>query len=126
MEVQQHGPDVLAFAHKPNRKEKEMNEPIEVFEWERPPQDIELKIGFLLRRYNQYLDLLRERIMELENHLTYSEGQITMHSGNAAITLKKDGTINIKGKDIEIDASGRIMIKASSTVDIKGSKIVQN
>jgi type VI secretion system secreted protein VgrG len=40
--------------------------------------------------------------------------------------LKKDGTITIKGKDISIDGGGKISIKASSDVVLKGSKVTQN
>jgi type VI secretion system secreted protein VgrG len=52
--------------------------------------------------------------------------QITLHTGSASITLKKDGTITIKGKDITLEGSGKINVKASSDVSIKGSKIAQN
>jgi type VI secretion system secreted protein VgrG len=52
--------------------------------------------------------------------------EITLKTGNASITLKKDGTIQIKGKDITVTGSGKIGIKASSNVVIKGSKIAQN
>jgi len=52
--------------------------------------------------------------------------QITLQSGSASIALKKDGTILIKGKDITIEGSGKINVKASSDVVIKGSKISQN
>lgn len=51
---------------------------------------------------------------------------ITLTTGSASITMKKDGTITIKGKDITIDGSGKINIKASSDVVMKGSKILQN
>jgi type VI secretion system secreted protein VgrG len=51
---------------------------------------------------------------------------ITLTTGSASITMKKDGTITIKGKDITIDGSGKINIKASSDVVVKGSKILQN
>ena len=47
-------------------------------------------------------------------------------TGSASITMKKDGTIVIKGKDITIDGSGKINIKASSDIVMKGSKILQN
>jgi type VI secretion system secreted protein VgrG len=40
--------------------------------------------------------------------------------------MKKDGTISIKGKDIIVEGSGKISIKASSDITMKGSKIVQN
>jgi type VI secretion system secreted protein VgrG len=51
---------------------------------------------------------------------------ITLTTGSASITMKKDGTITIKGKDITIEGSGKINVKASSDVIIKGSKIQQN
>lgn len=103
-----------------------MAEPMEPFVWERPPQDVERSMGFLLRRYNQYIELLRDRIEQLEKHLSYSSSELTIQHGSASITLKKDGSVKIKGTNIVIDASGNIEIKASRTVDIKGSKINQN
>lgn len=51
---------------------------------------------------------------------------ITLQTGSASITLKKDGTIRIKGKDITIDGSGKINVKASGDIVMKGSKIQQN
>ena len=50
----------------------------------------------------------------------------TLRVGSASLTLKKDGTIILKGKDISIDGSGVINVKASGDVVIKGSKILQN
>jgi type VI secretion system secreted protein VgrG len=40
--------------------------------------------------------------------------------------MKKDGTIQIKGKDITLTGSGKINVKASSDLVLKGSKIAQN
>ncbi len=51
---------------------------------------------------------------------------VTIKTGSASITMKKDGTITIKGKDISINGSGKINVKASSDVVIKGSKIGMN
>jgi type VI secretion system secreted protein VgrG len=51
---------------------------------------------------------------------------VTIGSGSASIQLKKDGTIVIKGKDITIEGSGKINVKASSDLVMKGSKIKQN
>ncbi len=51
---------------------------------------------------------------------------VTIKTGSASITMKKDGTITIKGKDITINGSGKINVKASSDVVIKGSKIGMN
>ncbi|WP_295578037.1 type VI secretion system Vgr family protein [uncultured Lamprocystis sp.] len=51
---------------------------------------------------------------------------ITITTGSASITMKKDGTITIKGKDITIEGSGKINAKASGNITMKGSKILQN
>ena len=48
---------------------------------------------------------------------------VTIKTGSASITMKKDGTIVIKGKDITVEGSGKIKVKASSDVVIKGSKV---
>ena len=52
--------------------------------------------------------------------------EIMLKSGDASITLKKDGTIILKGKDVSITASGKINAKADSDVIIKGSKVSKN
>lgn len=52
--------------------------------------------------------------------------EITITAGDASITMKKDGTITIKGKDITLDAGGKINAKASGDVILKGSKVTQN
>jgi type VI secretion system secreted protein VgrG len=51
---------------------------------------------------------------------------ISLKTGSASITMKKDGTIIIKGKDITVEGSGKINVKASSDIVMKGSKILQN
>jgi type VI secretion system secreted protein VgrG len=52
--------------------------------------------------------------------------EIVIKAGDASITLKKDGTISIKGKDISLDGSGKINVKAGGDVILKGSKVTQN
>ncbi len=52
--------------------------------------------------------------------------QITLTTGSSSITMKKDGTITIKGKDISLNGSGKINIKAGGNVTIKGSKVSSN
>ena len=52
--------------------------------------------------------------------------EITLKTGDASITMKKDGTIQIKGKDITIIGDGKIGVKASSDLVLKGSKIAEN
>lgn len=51
---------------------------------------------------------------------------IIIKTGSAAISMKKDGTISIEGKDITLKGSGKINVKASSDVTVKGSKILNN
>jgi type VI secretion system secreted protein VgrG len=52
--------------------------------------------------------------------------EITLKTGDASITMKKDGTIQIKGKDITVTGSGKIGVKASGDLVLKGSKIAEN
>jgi type VI secretion system secreted protein VgrG len=51
---------------------------------------------------------------------------VMIKTGSASISMKKDGTITIKGKDITIDGSGKVNVNASGDVTIKGSKVKQN
>ncbi|MGH8620727.1 MAG: type VI secretion system Vgr family protein, partial [Burkholderiales bacterium] len=51
---------------------------------------------------------------------------VQIQTGDASITMQKNGKITIRGKDIMITGSGKIDVKASSDVTIKGSKIKQN
>jgi type VI secretion system secreted protein VgrG len=51
---------------------------------------------------------------------------VTIKTGDASIEMKKDGTIIIKGKDITIEGSGKVNVKASSDLVLKGSKIAGN
>jgi type VI secretion system secreted protein VgrG len=52
--------------------------------------------------------------------------EITLKTGSASLTMKKDGTIELKGKDITIVGSGKIGVKASGDLGLKGSKITNN
>jgi type VI secretion system secreted protein VgrG len=61
-----------------------------------------------------------------KNLVISAADSISITTGSASITMKKDGTITIKGKDITIDGSGKINVKASSDIVMKGSKILQN
>jgi type VI secretion system secreted protein VgrG len=61
-----------------------------------------------------------------KNLVVRATDSISITTGDASITMKKDGTIVIKGKDIEIEGSGKMSIKASKDIVMKGSKILQN
>ena len=51
---------------------------------------------------------------------------LNAHVGAAEVSAKKDGTVAIKGRDITLEGSGKINIKASSDVILKGSNIKRN
>lgn len=52
--------------------------------------------------------------------------ELLIQCGSAKIMMKKDGTIGIEGKDISVKGSGKISIKASSDITMKGSTITEN
>jgi type VI secretion system secreted protein VgrG len=52
--------------------------------------------------------------------------EITITTGDASISMKKNGEIKIKGKDVTIEGSGKINVKASSDLTLKGSKVNAN
>ena len=61
-----------------------------------------------------------------KNFVLTAADSISITTGSASITMKKDGTITIKGKDITVDGSGKINVKAGGDIVMKGSKILQN
>lgn len=50
----------------------------------------------------------------------------TLKSGDASLSLKKDGTATLKGRDVTLNASGRLNAKSSRDIMLTGSKIGQN
>ena len=66
----------------------------------------------------------KDDALKIAKNLVIDAGDsVTIKTGSASISMKKDGTIVIKGKDIQIEGSGKINVKASSDVVIKGSKV---
>jgi type VI secretion system secreted protein VgrG len=61
-----------------------------------------------------------------KNLVVSAVDSVMIQTGDASITMKKDGTIVIKGKDITLEGSGKITVKASKDVVLKGSKVSQN
>jgi type VI secretion system secreted protein VgrG len=61
-----------------------------------------------------------------KNYTLTAGDQIDLICGSSRITMKKNGDIKISGKNIQLIGSGKIDIKADSTVTVKGSKILQN
>lgn len=59
--------------------------------------------------------------------LTLQAGdEIEISVGQARLLMKKDGTIVISGREIVIESSGTVNVKATRDVVLKGSKILQN
>ncbi len=72
-------------------------------------------------------DVAKDDAIKVGKNFVLDAGDsISLKTGSASITMKKDGTIVIKGKDISLDGSGKINVKASSDVVIKGSKVGVN
>ena len=60
-------------------------------------------------------------------NLTITAGdQIVIKTGQSSITMKKDGTIQIQGKDITVKGTGEINLKATKNIVMKGNKILEN
>jgi type VI secretion system secreted protein VgrG len=66
------------------------------------------------------------RINVGKNLVIEAGDSIVLKCGSAAVAMKKDGTITVEGKDITITGSGKINVKASGDITMKGSKINQN
>ncbi|MGE8411277.1 MAG: type VI secretion system Vgr family protein [Pseudomonas sp.] len=76
---------------------------------------------------NRSTDVGQDDRLNVGKHFVLDAGDsISLTTGAASITLKKDGTITISGKNITLDGSGAINIKASRNVVVKGQKILQN
>ena len=52
--------------------------------------------------------------------------EISFTAGDASIKLKSDGTIEIKGGDIKVQGSGKVEVKASKDIVLKGQNVKQN
>ena len=49
---------------------------------------------------------------------------MTIKVGHVSISLQKDGTVTIKGKDIMIEAAGDATFKASKNLILRGQTIL--
>jgi type VI secretion system secreted protein VgrG len=73
---------------------------------------------------NRTSEIGEEDAVKVGKKLTLDAGEeILIKTGDASIQMKKDGTINIQGKNIELNGSGKIAIQADSDVTVKGSKV---
>jgi type VI secretion system secreted protein VgrG len=52
--------------------------------------------------------------------------EVSIQTGSAQLIMKKNGDIILKGRNIQVEGSGKVGLKASSDVVIKGSKVSSN
>lgn len=76
---------------------------------------------------NMSTNVGEDKAIDVGKNLVVNAGDsITLSCGKANLHMKKDGTIVLEGKDISITGKGKINIKASGDITMKGSKINQN
>lgn len=92
--------------------------------------------GHLAMTAGNRMNLTSSREIGLESRDIWLAASVdtTMESGqtfsvdcrDGSLDMKRDGSVVVKGKDVTIQASGKINAKASSDVVLRGSKILQN
>jgi hypothetical protein len=87
----------------------------------------------LILKLRHHIRALWRHVQRLENVIAANSDELVLKVGAAKLTLKKDGTVAIDGKDIKIKASGRVevngqrvSVKSATTLELKGSKIMEN
>jgi type VI secretion system secreted protein VgrG len=76
---------------------------------------------------NRTLQVTTDLAMSVGKNVVINAGDsLTLKVGPASLTMRKDGSIEIKGTDITIEGSGKINLKARRDVVLKGRKIVDN
>jgi type VI secretion system secreted protein VgrG len=76
---------------------------------------------------NRTQSVSKDYKLEVSHNIVINAGDsILIKTGDASLVMKKDGTIQLKGKDITIEGSGKINVKADGDIIMKGSKISQN
>lgn len=68
---------------------------------------------------------LEDRIAQLEKVIQVLGDKITVQSGGSSVSVSSMGVV-IAARDVTINASGKVQIKASGDVVMQAAKIVQN
>ena len=79
-----------------------------------------------IQHLTKVVKVLRHKLERLERVISFSRNQVTIQTGSASVELKVDGTIEIKGMNITLQAIGRINVKSDGTLTLKGAKIEEN
>ena len=86
-----------------------------------------LRIPILKIGDNRTTNVGKDDNLKVGKDLVIDAGDsITIKVGKAVIKMKKDGTVNINGKDISVEGSGKINAKAGGNMMMKASKITNN
>jgi type VI secretion system secreted protein VgrG len=73
------------------------------------------------------LNVAKTQSVSVGKTITITAGdEVVIKTGSAMIVMKKNGDITIKGKNILVDASGKIDQKAGGNITQKGQKVLQN
>jgi len=76
---------------------------------------------------NHEISVGQDETRNVGKNLTINAGDsILLKCGSASISMKKNGDILIKGKNLTLKASSKVNVKASSNVIIKGAKVLEN
>ena len=71
------------------------------------------------------LEKLKKSVEALEAAIDSQPGQTVIGTPQRGITVKKNGDVVIHGNNIDVIASGRVNIKSSKQLTLKGKKIVE-
>ena len=75
----------------------------------------------------KHVRVLWNHIERLEDAITVDgNNSINLKVGEASISMKKDGTIHIKGKDVTIEGWGKVTAKAGADLVLKGARVQEN
>jgi len=87
----------------------------------------------LLSKLRHHIRALWRHVQRLEHVVAANQDELVLKVGAAKLTMKKDGTVSIEGKDIKVRASGRlevngqrVTVKGTSSLDLRGAKITEN
>lgn len=76
---------------------------------------------------SQSISIGQDQSISAGKKIAISAGdQLSITVGSASLLMKKDGTIQINGKNITVKGSGKINVKADGNITMKGQKILEN
>ena len=80
-----------------------------------------------LAHHKKHIQVLWHHIERLEQFIEVDHGgSVAIKVGDAAVILKRNGDITIKGHHINIEGFNDVTLKSASNLVMKGNKILQN